>query len=178
MKSRNDRDISNITKLHIACGTDFKPDYINVDLYDTRNCDVIDDCITLPSFPDNFATEIFHAQFIEHIDIHEGEIALKNWYRVLAPGGKLVFETPEADETFRFWLSMNHEQRWEKVENLWLGYRMQIWGTQDAPGMQHKIIYDKPKMREMLEEAGFKDIYCENINDRWLKENMRIEAYK
>jgi len=179
MNSRNpQRDISKITKLHIACGGDFKDQFINVDFYDLRVCDIQDDCITLSKFPDNFATKIFHMHFIEHLDIHKGYEALKNWYRVLAPGGLLQFETPDADETFRFWLNMTHEERWKQIENLWLGYRMQIWGTQDAPGMQHKIIYDKPKMIEMLKEIGFKNIYCENINDRWLKENMHIECYK
>lgn len=178
MTSRNGRDISHLTKLHIACGGDFKGDYINVDLYDTSVCDVADDCIKLEQFPDNFADEIFHMHFMEHVNAAEGIEAIKNWYRVLKPGGKLVFETPEADETFRFWLSMNHEERWYKVQNLWHGYRMQIWGSQDTPGQQHYIIYDKPRMIELLTQAGFKNIYCENINDPWLKENMHVEAYK
>lgn len=177
--SRNpQRDISQTTKLHIGCGGDFKADYINVDLYDLSVCDVQDDVVTLSKFPDNFASEIFHMHTMEHIDRNQGELAIKNWFRVLAPGGKLVFECPEADETFRMWLAMSYEERWEKVENLWRGYFMQIWGSQENEGQYHKVIYDKEKMYRMLKEAGFRDIKVENINDRWLKENMHVEAYK
>lgn len=179
MVSRNSqRDISKITKLHIACGGDFKHEYINVDLYDTSVCDIQDDCIKLTQFPDNYATEIFHMHFMEHIDANEGVEAIKNWHRVLAPGGKLIFETPEADETFRMWLTMSHEQRWTKVQNLWHGFRMQVWGSQDSPGQQHKIIYDKPRIIELLAQAGFRNISSVNINDWWLKQNQHVEAYK
>lgn len=177
--SRNtDRDISQLTKLHIGCGGDFKDNYINVDLYDLSVCDIQDDIITLEKFPDNFASEIFHMHVMEHIDYEQGLKAVKNWYRVMAPGGKLEFETPDADETFRMWLEMDYHKRWEQVQNLWLGYRMQIWGTQDAPGMQHYILYDKERMKRMLEEVGFKDVSVVNINDPWLKENMHVIAYK
>lgn len=179
MKSRNEqRDISNITRLHIGCGGDFKSDYINVDLYDTSVCDIQDDVVKLSQFPDNFATEIFHMHLLEHLDRAEGLEAIKNWYRVLAPGGVLVFECPEADETYRMWLEMDYHKRWEQVENLWHGYQMQIWGSQDTPGQQHKIIYDKERVYRILTEVGFHDISVENINDRWLKENMHVVAYK
>lgn len=178
MKSLKGRDISHLTKLHIGCGGDFKGDYINVDFYDTSVCDVKSDVITLDQFPDNFADEIFHMHLLEHLDVHEGRKAIENWFRVLKPGGKLIYECPEADETFRMWLDMDYHQRWEQVENLWLGYRMQIWGTQDAPGMQHKVIYDKERMRVILQEVGFTTISVENINHYWLKENMRVEATK
>jgi len=177
--SRNsNRDISKLTKLHLGCGGDFKENYINVDLYDLRVCDVQDDMITLEKFPDNFASEIFHMHIMEHINYDEGHKAIKTWYRVMAHGGKLEFETPDAEETFRMFLEMDYHQRWEQVANLWQGYKMQIWGTQDAPGMQHYILYDKEKMYKMLEEAGFKNISVVNINDPWLRENMRVEAYK
>lgn len=178
MNSLNGRDISGLDRLHIGCGGDFKGEYINVDFYDTSVCDVKSDIITLSEFPDNFASEIFHMHLMEHIDANEGIEAIRNWYRVMAPGGKLVFETPEADETFRMWLAMNYHNRWEHVQNLWHGYRMQIWGSQDAPGQQHKIIYDKERMYNLLKDAGFRDITVENINDPWLKENMHVECYK
>jgi predicted SAM-dependent methyltransferase len=177
--SRNQsRDISQFTKLNIGCGGDFKENYINVDLYDLKVCDIQDNIITLEKFPDNFATEIFHQHVMEHINYDEGHEAVKAWYRVLAPGGKLIFETPDAEETFRMFLEMDYHERWEQTHNLWQGYKMQIWGTQDALGMQHYILYDKEKMFRMLQDVGFINISVENINDPWLKENMHVVAYK
>ncbi len=179
MKSRVlNRDISKITKLHLGCGGDFKSDYVNIDYYDVSVCDTRDNVVTLALFPDNFATEIFHMHLLEHLDANEGLAALKTWYRVLAPGGKLIFETPEADETFHMWLAMDYHQRWEQVQNLWHGFRMQIWGSQDTPGQQHKIIYDKERIYKLLEQNGFKNISIRNINDPWLRQNMHVEAYK
>lgn len=178
LQSLNGRDISSLTKLHIGCGGDFKGDYINVDLYDTSVCDIKDDVIKLEQFPDNFADEIFHMHLLEHLDREEGIEAVKNWHRVLKPGGRLIFECPEADETYRMWLEMSYEERWEKVQNLWHGYNMQIWGSQDHPGQYHKMIYDKERIRRWFAEVGFSSVYVKNIDDPWLKENMRVEAVK
>lgn len=178
MKSLNGRDISHLTKLHIGCGEDFKGDYINIDYYDTSVCDLKIDVVTLEGIPDNFATEIFHMHLLEHLNREEGQIAIKNWYRALAPGGVLTFECPEADETYRMWLEMSHEERWEKVQNLWHGYNMQIWGSQDHEGQYHKMIYDKPRVEQLLKEVGFSQVDVQNINDPWLKENMHVVAVK
>ena len=178
MTSLSGRDITEKTKLHIGCGGDFKGDYINVDFYDTSVCDIKCDVVTLNDFPDNFATEIFHMHLLEHLNRTEGAEAIKNWYRVLAPGGVLIFECPEADETYRMWLGMTHEERWEKVENLWHGYNMQIWGSQDHEGQYHKMIYDKPRVEQLLKETGFTTVDVKNIDDWWLKENMRCVAIK
>jgi predicted SAM-dependent methyltransferase len=177
--SRNpNRDISQITKLHLGCGGDFKLDYINVDLYDTSVCDVQDDVIKLEKFPDNFATEIFHQHLLEHLDRAEGLEAIKNWYRVLAQDGWLIFECPDADETFKMWLEMDYHNRWEQTHNLWHGYNMQIWGSQDSEGQQHKIIYDKERIYRILKDIGFASIDVKNINDPWLKQNMHVRAWK
>ncbi len=167
--TRNSRDVSKIRKLHIGAGSDTKQDYINVDR--TANCDITGDVATLYVFPDNFASEIYHHHLIERLDREEGLQAIQNWYRVLAPGGKLIFETPEADETFRMWLGMDYHQRWEQVENLNLGFQQQLWNN-------HKILYDCERMRRMLKEAGFVNIQVANIDHPWLKANMHVEATK
>ena len=86
----------NPIKLHLACGLDYQPGYVNVDLYPQENAkvDAVFDVKKIP-YDDNTVDEIRALHIIEHFDWFEGQEVLKEWYRVLKPGGKLIIETPD-----------------------------------------------------------------------------------
>jgi ubiquinone/menaquinone biosynthesis C-methylase UbiE len=86
-----------MTKLNLGCGKRCFPDYMNVDVMDV--CPVPNvpytkaDIRSLP-FEDNSADEIFSCHVIEHIWPWEVDAHLKEWLRVLKPGGLLITECP------------------------------------------------------------------------------------
>ena len=83
-------------KLNLGCGDKILPGYINVDVASERagkKPDVISDIRKL-TFNDNYADEILSVHVIEHFWRWEVYEILKEWIRVLKPGGKLILECP------------------------------------------------------------------------------------
>lgn len=81
-------------KLNLGCGFKKLEGYINVD---AEICgtppDVISDIRKL-DLPDNYADEILAVHLIEHINRWEVDDMLRDWIRVLKPGGWLIVECP------------------------------------------------------------------------------------
>ena len=65
---------------------------------DFRKWDVIfgdGDATFMESVPDNFYATVYASHVLEHVD-NPGE-AIKNWYRILSPGGHLIVIVPHRD---------------------------------------------------------------------------------
>lgn len=85
-------------RLNLGCGQRvFKDDWINVDIFDDGPAGVTyvkaDISKRLP-FEDDAADEIFSCHVIEHLWPWEVEGILREWLRVLKPGGEFVVECP------------------------------------------------------------------------------------
>jgi glycosyltransferase involved in cell wall biosynthesis len=138
-------------KLHLACGHDYDDSYINVDLYapDDAKCDVRFDVMKLP-YEDNSVDEIKAFHIIEHFHFFEVQEVLKEWYRVLKPGGRLYLETPDFLETCRAFVEGDND------------FRVLLYGHFFAhpwvPGQTHKFLFTEDQMRTNLGWAGFKEI--------------------
>lgn len=137
--------------LHLACGHDYQENYINVDLYapPTAKLDVKFDVKKLP-YPDNSVDEIRAFHIIEHFDFFEGNEVLKEWFRVLKPGGRLWLETPDFLETCKEFVKAD--------EN----FRVQLYGHFFAhpwvPGQTHKFLFTENQLKAQLKWAGFKTV--------------------
>lgn len=66
--------------------------WINVDAVD-RGQEITSDIRKLP-FPDEYADEVMAIHVIEHFYVWEVFDVLKEWIRVLKPGGELIIECP------------------------------------------------------------------------------------
>lgn len=83
----------NSIKLNLACGKSTKPDFINVDLYEPE-ADFNYNVDSLPYRNDSVSL-IYASHIIEHFHQHKIYEILKEWHRVLKPGGQLIIETPD-----------------------------------------------------------------------------------
>ena len=79
-------------RLNLGCGDKILQEYINVDVASERagkKPNVVSDIRKL-TFDDNYADEILSVHVIAHFWRWEVYDILKEWIRVLKPGGKLV----------------------------------------------------------------------------------------
>lgn len=131
-------------KLHLGCGSKHFDGYVNVDLWISEATDVICDVSKLP-WPDNSAEVIESYHVIEHISHTKILNTLKEWYRVLKPGGHLVIECPHFDEEIKEYLAGNEERL------------LNIFGRQRFAGDTHLYGYNPERLIRYLQETGFSD---------------------
>jgi predicted SAM-dependent methyltransferase len=154
-------------KLNLGSGHRNLVGYTNVDI-DPR-ADVVHDIRRLP-FEDESADEVLSVHAIEHFFRWEVVDILKEWRRVLKPGGKLVLECPDLTKIIRNFLAGEPP-------------RMTIMGLYCDPAVEsevmvHKWAYNYPELRSVVEEAGFKDVREEAPQWHFAKRDMRIEAWR
>lgn len=87
-------------KLNLGCGRRKIDGYVNVDVRDS-GADVECDVQELP-WPDAVADEVMAIHVLEHIPMLNAALVVREWVRVLKPGGRLVLELPCREKVFGF----------------------------------------------------------------------------
>lgn len=136
-------------KLNLGCGTDYRDDCINIDLFPTEDIK-IDACFDVSSLPydDSTVDEIIALHVIEHFDFHQSKQVLDEWYRVLKPNGKLTIETPDFLENCKAFVEGPEERRWmlynHFFESPWI------------PGQGHKFLFTETQLTGQLNWSKFR----------------------
>jgi hypothetical protein len=155
-------------KLHLGCGDEYKPGYVNIDRYDRSVADIVSDVIQLP-FESSTIDEIEADQLIEHLDYVHGTYALSEWFRVLKPGGRLVLETPDLKASMKEFASADLDSKRNRLH--W------IYGL-DSPGLIHKSGYTFDLLKDDLGTLGFVNISKLDPVTHAYEKGMRIECEK
>ena len=164
-----------VKRLNIGCGNKKLDGYINCDFHDNYSGilpDVICDIRELP-FPDGFADEVLAVHVLEHFYIWEAEAVVKEWMRVLKPGGKLIIEVPCLDKIIQIFVDF---QRHPPTN-------LSMWGLYGDPGykderMCHHWCYSVNDLHRLLTESGMKDIELSDAKFHVPMRDMRMEATK
>ena len=81
------------TKLNVGCGTDIKPDYINLDVVDLPGVDVAHDLTKFPwPFADNSFDTIDLINVLEHLP--DTIATLEELHRIARPDAKVMVRVP------------------------------------------------------------------------------------
>lgn len=122
--------------------------------------------------PDECADEVNSFHFIEHIFRWQSPAMLREWHRLLKPGGVLVLELPNLEAACRNLLAGMDDQMC-----MWPIYG--DWSHMD-PYMMHKHGYTPKTIKALLAECGFKDIVMKPPRTHGARANrdMRVEARK
>lgn len=169
-------------RLNLGCGDKILPGYVNVDVVETRagmKPDVICDLHDLAPFDDGCAEEVLSVHVVEHFWRWEVLDVLKEWARVLKPGGRMVIECPNLESACRAFLA-NPAQFSREDQNgqrtMWVFYGDPAWKD---PLMVHRWGYTPDSLQALLAEAGLSDVRQEPAQFK-LREprDMRVVGIK
>ena len=136
-----------MVKLHLGCGKrDFGPSWVHIDKADFPHVKYKD--VTKLPFETGTVDVIYACHLIAYFDREEIIPILKEWKRVLIPGGVLRLATPDFRAMAKMYLRENCSNL-----NQFLG---PLYGKME--GIYHKTTYDLYSLIELLASVGFKDI--------------------
>ncbi len=155
-------------KLNLACGSHRLKGFLNLDWRTTKATDFVCDIRKLP-FPAGSVEEIHCYHAIEHLSRAEAAAALREWRRVLKPGGKLVVECPDFEGVLARYQASGDEAE-----------LLNVFGAYRFPGDGHKWGYTRASLQAALEAAGFVDVQVGEGQDyhAQLMPCLRAEARK
>jgi predicted SAM-dependent methyltransferase len=162
-----------VPKLHVGCGANLLPGWLNSD-FPARTSEVLElDATGTFPFPDGTFSYVYSEHMIEHVPYAGGASMLKESHRVLRPGGKIRISTP--DLRFLIDLYLAGDRRTE-LQNSYIKWATDSF-LRNVPGYDpvfvinnfvrdwgHLFIYDEKILRFSLEQAGFTNVLRRELN--------------
>jgi len=138
-------------KLHLGCGKRFIPGFVHVDISPDSHVDHVCDIRQLTFAADNSVELIYASHILEHFGRYEYLAVLKEWHRVLKPGGLLRLSVPD----FAVCAALYYEQGLQDGLTGLIGL---ISGGQRDLFDFHKMIFDETLLTSALHQTGFGDV--------------------
>ncbi|GFK92747.1 hypothetical protein NNJEOMEG_00574 [Fundidesulfovibrio magnetotacticus] len=160
--------------LHVGCGTrdpeKLPPDYrppawreIRLDINPAAEPDFVGDIREMPVIADGSVDAVFSSHNLEHLHAHEVPLALREFYRVLAPGGHALVTCPDLQQVARL---IVEGRILEPVFSppagpvtpldMVYGYRPSL--ARGNQHMAHRTGFTPDTLKSLLEEAGFTNV--------------------
>jgi len=166
-----------INNLHLGCGNIRLKGFINIDMAPSPAVDKIMDARKL-EYPDNSIEVIYSAHLLEHFRRGMVPRVLREWYRVLKPGGRAVIVVPNFDRlvdwyTLRFplrhikYVFLKYVLGLEGIESgreLTDNFIGDVVGGAPLPELEtgyenyHKTLFNPASFRKLARDAGFREI--------------------
>ena len=153
-------------KLHLGCGSRNIPGFVHVDAQPASHVDIVGPVERLP-LDDNSVSLIYASHILEHFGRHAYKAVLKEWFRVLKPGGILRLAVPD----FAACAAIYYENGLADGLSGLVGL---IIGGQRNEHDFHKMIFDEDFLRRELFDIGFQEVR------RWdwrMTEHTEVDDY-
>jgi SAM-dependent methyltransferase len=135
-------------KLHLGCGRRHIPGYVHIDVVDYPHVDHVSSIDNLSFLQDGSVELIYNCHVLEHFKRREVNRVLREWHRVLAPGGVLRVSVPDFAALCEVYMR-------SRDLGLVIG---PIFGRQDYLYNIHYNLFDFDALKAQLEQAGFGQI--------------------
>lgn len=145
-------------KLHLGCGNKRLEGYVNADIFKGPAVDEVFPLDDIP-YADGTVSEILTEHVLEHLTFDGAEKALQEWFRVLAPGGRVDLSMPDLESCFRRYLEAPLEDSVFMRTRAW--YKATVYGIQKsqagepAEAQIHRCGFSKEEIRIVLGRHGF-----------------------
>lgn len=165
-------------KINLGCGARHMPGFVNVDKADGAykvQPDVVADVFGVLPFEDCCADEVHAYHVAEHCYRWQIEGVLKEWARVLKPGGLMVLELPCLDSVLAIF--QYHMDRGDPVP-----VNLTMWGlfgdpSWKDPAMCHRWAYSQAEMSALMTRAGM-SVEVKKAQTHVPLRDMRLEGIK
>jgi predicted SAM-dependent methyltransferase len=135
-------------KLHLGCGKRHIPGYVHIDAIDYPHVDHVSAIDNLSFIQSDSVEVIYNCHVLEHFKRRDVARVLREWLRVLAPGGLLRTSVPD-------FAALAEVYRRTGRLDLVMG---PLFGRQDYLYNIHYNVFDAQTLQRDLEDAGFCDI--------------------
>lgn len=150
--------------LHLGCGNKNDPRFINIDADAYPNVHFIQNIENLNNFASNSADLIYATHVLEHISHRKLVSVLKEWYRVIKPGGMIRISVPDFDILIEAYRNSGNN----------LGHIMEpLMGGQNYENNYHRSAFTEKYLSELFNKVGFSNI------KRWdaLKSDYKFDDF-
>jgi predicted SAM-dependent methyltransferase len=131
-------------KLHLGCGKRHIPGFVHIDAVDYPHVDHVATIDNLSFIQDASVDLIYNCHVLEHFKRREVGRVLKEWHRVLKPGGILRISVPDFAKLCEVY------QKYGQLD-LVIGA---LFGRQDYLYNIHYNVFDFATLKRELESAG------------------------
>lgn len=163
-------------KLNVGGGGVNFPGFLSVDLHDKRAHIIMD--ITKLDFDDGTVQEILASHVFEHLNPYHAVDILKEWLRVLKPGGKLAMEMPNLEELCKKFINADMGERYGITNVIYGSVNTTDVGGPDNITSPHLFGWWPQSITDHLLNAGFTNIQIMDEQIPHPSANFRVEAYK
>jgi predicted SAM-dependent methyltransferase len=144
--------LGEILNLHLGCGKRYIPGFLHVDLGDFPHLNYRTGIDNLTMFSDDSADLIYCCHAFEYFDRHQAPQVLKEWRRVLKPGGMLRLAVPDFEALVSLYIKTGDLNR---ILGPLYG-RIAITTPEGRSTLYHRTTYDYKSLERFCLEAGFK----------------------
>lgn len=159
-------------KLHFGCGRRILPDWVNIDGWPFPGVDFTTDLRQPLPFGDAACQLIFTEHVFEHIDAGFRLPVLREFRRILQPGGTLRIVVPDCEK---------FADAYTRRDMAWFQTGLG-WPAGGAEGLNkvftmhtHRVIDDWDSLSTALREVGFSYIERSSLNTSMIPE-LRIDS--
>lgn len=132
--------------LHIGCGDQDDPRYINLDARAMPHVHKVTQSLDLMEFASDSLDLIYACHVLEHVSHLKLKETLSRWRTRLKPGGVLRLAVPDFDTIVQIYGDQH-----KSIDAV----KLALLGGQEYPFNYHYSIFNLPFLRELLKESGF-----------------------
>lgn len=128
------------TCLNLGCGEHKMPGHVNLDIKDGADARKLD-------YPDNSVDEVYASHVLEHFGAEETELVLKEWVRVLKPGGIIRIAVPDLRKAMQ---ELQKDDPIDGHDNL----QSVLYGSRTDGNDRHQVGFVRETLQKAMYGAG------------------------
>lgn len=168
-------------RLHLGCGSEYRPGWVNVDNQPGSVCDLCLDFVHIGArYPADSVAEIAMIHSLSYLRLWQARDLLADLHRVLEPSGRLIIELPDLAKCCRHVLENEHDPA-EYLEGVRALYAFDLdYIKRKKMFTPYAFGWSGEHLEKELEQIGFRSVtLCPpQTHGPRLWRDIRVEAVK